>query len=681
MSVIEVELPDGTVVEFPEGTDTATMERALASFAKPKADFSGVSGQSSTVPAAEEPSFLDNLGRQAGLGARAAMRGAYSLPGMVLDPIMQATGQPTSHQAADLHADKLGLPRPEYASERVSGDITSALTGGGGVMAAGRQMATRAPGVAQGVGEVLSSHPRSQLVSLLGGSGAAGVTREQGGSQGQQTLAGLLGGLSPVAASTASAMGLRGLLRAGEAGRQRMAGNPETLEPGNIAKFRSLGGAEPSVGQATQRPWVQGLESLLAASPTSAPRMARFAERQADDIGAGLRDRGESMFRNASAERAGRAIERGVDTFAGNVKATRKALYWQADQHIPASTQIPLTRTQQTLSELTSLTPGAESTTAVLVNPRIAALAKTVGEDMHAARLTGQGGMPYSAVKELRSRIGEELSEFSLAPDRPTAQYKRLYAALSQDLEEAARKQGPAAEQAARRANDYTRASAERLEQIQRVVDKAGGSEKVFQAAMAGTKDGGTTLRAVMQSLPEEGQRAVTAAVVKRMGLATPGVQDAAGDVFSAQTFLTKWNNISPEARRALFNRHGPKFTRDMDKIAAVAGNIREGSKVFANPSGTANRAAALSYYGGLAGSLAAAPWTGGLPLALFVLGGGAANVTARAMTNPKFVDWLAKATEMPVSALPQQIVALKAVAEDDPDVAEVVESLEQPSQ
>lgn len=668
MSVIEVELPDGTIVEFPEGTDTATMERALASYAAPKADSSAVQGASTTAPAREEPGFLEQAGRQVGLGVRAAMRGAYSLPGMVLDPIMQATGQPTSQQAADLHADKLGLPRPEYASERVSGDLTSALTGGGGVMAGGRQMAARAPGVAQRVGEVLASQPRSQLAALLGGSGAAGLTREQGGSQGQQTLAGLLGGLSPVAAHSAGKMGIRGLFRGGEAGRQRM--------EENIGAFRSLG-AEPSVGQATANTRTRGIESLLAGGPTSAGRMASFAEQQADDIGQGLRGRGEAMFRNASAERAGRAVERGVDTFAGNVKATRKALYWQADQHIPASTQLPLTRTQQTLSELTSLTPGAESTTAVLVNPRIAALAKTVGEDMYAARLTGQGGMPYSAVKELRSRIGEELSEFSLAPDRPTAQYKRLYAALSQDLEEAARKQGPAAEQAARRANDYTRASAERLEQIQRVVDKAGGPEKVFQAAVAGTKDGGTTLRAVMQSLPEEGQRAVTAAVVKRMGLATPGAQDAAGELFSAQTFLTKWNNLSPEARRALFDRHGPKFTRDMDKIASVAANIKEGSKVFANPSGTAPRATAIGYWGGLAGSAAAMPFAGPMPLAGFVVSGVASNAMARAMTNPKFVDWLAKATELPVSALPQQVVALKSVAEDDPDVAEVLAELE----
>jgi hypothetical protein len=266
-------------------------------------------------------------------------------------------------------------------------------------------------------------------------------------------------------------------------------------------------------------------------------------------------------------------------------------------------------------------------------------------------------------VRELRSRIGEELSDFALAPDRPTAQYRRLYGALSQDLEEAARQQGPAAERAARRANNYTRASSDRLEQVQRVVDKNGGPEKVYAAVMAGAKDGGTTLRAVMQSLPPEGQRAVTAAVIRRMGMARAGAQDASGEVFSADTFLTKWNNdVSDEAKRALFDRYGPQFSRDMDRIARVSSNLKEGSKVFANPSGTANRAASMTYGASLVGSL----FTGGTPL--LVGGGVAANVLARALTNPQNVRRLAAITALPVGAVPAAIQSMRVAADRDGD-------------
>jgi hypothetical protein len=48
---LEVELPDGTIAEFPDGTSNATMEMALAKYRAPaKADFSGVSATSSSAP-------------------------------------------------------------------------------------------------------------------------------------------------------------------------------------------------------------------------------------------------------------------------------------------------------------------------------------------------------------------------------------------------------------------------------------------------------------------------------------------------------------------------------------------------------------------------------------------------------------------------------------------------------
>src|SRR3546814_3884253 len=82
------------------------------------------------------------------------------------------------------------MPEPQTTMERVSGDVTGALAGGGGLMGIGRSLATRAPGIGQAAGEFLSSQPVSQLASMIGGSGAAGVTRESGGSQGAQGLAG-----------------------------------------------------------------------------------------------------------------------------------------------------------------------------------------------------------------------------------------------------------------------------------------------------------------------------------------------------------------------------------------------------------------------------------------------------------------------------------------------------------
>src|SRR5690606_35989484 len=343
------------------------------------------------------------------------------------------------------------------------------------------------------VGRFLTAQPGLQAVSAGTGAGASASVREAGGGPLEQLGAGLMAGIAPGMASTAAAGLTRGLVRGNKGAQMRR----------TIDDFASVG-ANPSVGQASGNRLIQGAENVLGGAPTSAGVIGRFVERQADDIGAGLAKKSDGLFRNASAERAGRAVERGVAAFAKGIKAKRAALYEAADAAIPPTVETPLTNTRQALAELTALTPGAESTSAALVNPKIAGIASNVGEDFMAAQAQGRAGIRDPALKDIRSRIGEELSDFALSPDKPTAQSKRLYAAMSRDMEEVAQRQGPEAVRVAKRANSFMRASADRLETIERVVDKAGGPEKVYNAVMSGTRDGGTTLRSVMQSLDKE---------------------------------------------------------------------------------------------------------------------------------------------------------------------------------
>lgn len=653
-------------------------------------DFSGVTATvDSTADGRQADGWRAGIPRDLAFGARSVLQGLGSLLGAVGGDALGAletkiTGRPVASfrdNAAAL-GDTLGLPKAQTAGDRVLGDVGEALTGtgltlgAGGALTAGRAVAPTlaqaapAPRVVatlgERAGEFLGAQPSLQVASTIGGSSAAGATRESGGGAGAQAVAGLLGGLAPSAGLAGTQAGLRGLMRGGESGRQQ-------LEQA-IDDFAVLG-ATPSVGQGTGRWSMQGAESLLSGGPTSGGVMRRFAEGQNEQIGSGLADVSNQLARNISGERAGRAIERGVQTFSKNTGAMRKALYWQADQHIPSDTPIGVSNTQRALAELTTPVAGAEATTGAQISPKIQQMADNLAQDVAAAQQAGVGGIPYEAVKRIRSQIGEELSDFSLSTDRPTAQLKRLYGSLSQDLEAAAQAQGPSAVAAVRRANNYFKASADRLETLERVVDKNGGPEKVFQAAMSGTKDGATTLRAVMRSLPEDSQKSVSAAVIKRMGLANPGAQNAAGDAFSPNTFLTNWGNLSPEARRTLFGRYGASFSEDMDKIARVAERIKEGSEVFRNPSGTANRGAAIAYPATIGGLLI----TGQVGPAAVAAGGGAsANVLARAMTNPRFVKWLARSTELPLGALPAQVNVLNRMSaeNDDESIGEVADAL-----
>lgn len=486
--------------------------------------------------------------RDLGLSARNVVEGTADLIGIVADPLIHAynwlgekgtttksliTGVPdrrwdrqaTMREGWGAVLDRVGVPRAETESERVQADVGRALTGTaltmgvGGFLNAGRNAAA-SPTIANRVGDFLTAQPTLQAVSTATGSGAASVAREKGYGAGVQTAAGLVGGLSPGAISLGSAAVARGLVR-GRSG----AGVRQAMQD-----FGQLG-TTPSVGQASGNRAIQGVENLLSGAPTSSGVMDRFARRQAAEIGEGLTANAEGFYRNASSERAGRAVERGVGSFAKGVEAKRNELYRAADALVPPETLVPMSRTRAVLANLTTVPRGAMATGEQFVNPQIRSLAERIEQDVMASRTSGPmgtlaptaGGLGYQTARDIRTSIGRELADFSLSTDRPTKQLKQVYAALSQDLEEAAKAQGPRASQAMSRANSYYKMSASRLEQLERVVGKNGGPEKVYAAAMSGTKDGGTTLRAVMQSLDREGQRAITGAVLKRMGLASPG--------------------------------------------------------------------------------------------------------------------------------------------------------------
>jgi hypothetical protein len=93
-----------------------------------------------------------------------------------------------------------------------------------------------------------------------------------------------------------------------------------------------------------------------------------------------------------------------------------------------------------------------------------------------------------------------------------------------------------------------------------------------------------------------------------------------------------------------------------MDQVAKVAANLREGSQVFRNPSGTGQATTQAATVGGLAGAII----TGHLGAATGIGAGvGGANLTSRLMRNPNFVRWLARSTKFPVGAYAGQVNAL----------------------
>lgn len=266
------------------------------------------------------------------------------------------------------------------------------------------------------------------------------------------------------------------------------------------------------------------------------------------------------------------------------------------------------------------------------------------------------GKLPYESIKKLRTLVGNEIAEGGLTSDVPRSKWRALYAALSDDLGTAAEAAGPQAQQAWSRANQYTRGSMQRLDQLESIVNRD-APEKIFKAATTGLSDGGTQINRLMKSMPEENRREVAAAVLQRLGRAKNSSQNEMGDAFSSETFLTNLAAMSLPARRALFSNSGfPGLEQKIQTMGKMAANRREGAQVFANPSGTARQIGLGAWASTLIGGLA----TGNPVMISGALAAPAgANVLARGLTSEKAVRGLAERTTLNPAAAPAGLAAL----------------------
>jgi hypothetical protein len=101
-------------------------------------------------------------------------------------------------------------------------------------------------------------------------------------------------------------------------------------------------------------------------------------------------------------------------------------------------------------------------------------------------------------------------------------------------------------------------------------------------------KGNGTRLARFLSSLPEADANNVRASIITGLGKSKDGAQNAAGDAFSLNTFLTNWNQLSG-ARRLIF---APDTVKALDKLADVAnvGKLSETARNHSNTGGILSR-------------------------------------------------------------------------------------------
>lgn len=553
----------------------------------------------------------------------------------------------------------IDLNHPDDAAQRV---LHAGGIGVGGAVVGGR---------ASGIPMTTSAAGRNVLTAAAG-STAAAIANENGASPATQVLL----AMAPQAAGTAGAGSIKLAVRGGEAGRVKMAQRIQDFKNGGVEK--------PSVGLASGNAMAQGVENLLANTPGGVSVMQRAKQNLLDGMQAKTAQTRDAASTRFGADVSGRAIQNDLATLLKpRITDGYDALNNKLVAMIPAGQRFPITNSLNALDGATSVNPMAPATTAGFVQPRVAALRQNMLADT-LANVPGQyynttinTGMPVSAVRSIRTSIGKEAASNAIMGTPEQADFKQVYAGLSQDIRNAAKttdlQAGPQpnnlgpAERTFDRGNALFRSGMDRIEQVQPFVNKL-APEQAYTSLTQSGKENVSTMRAVKKSIGNDARASTAATWIDRLGRASPGNQNELSDVFSPDRLLTNWNTMNPKARTELLSgfKGSERVASSMDDIAKAAAMLKDSNKVWANPAGTganlvARGAIGATAFGALFNPVVAAGVATGI---------GGVNLGARLMTNPKFVTWLAESTRVPSSQTAAQLTRLAEMANASDDAA-----------
>ncbi len=618
MPIAQVQFPDGRIGEFevPEGT---TQEQVM-SFAQQSVQ---PTQQEKTVQYPDlsntptQNGALENLGRGYLQGGKNVVMGGLQAGADVLGD--KFPNNKTIQEARAVLAEGQGRSKAMYQS--ATGDSTAAKIGefagevapyallpSGGTSAASRV-------ALGGVGGALAgaTAPTTELQNPQ-----EAVDQRQTGA----LVGGVIGGAVPLAIGGAKPF-MQKLFKI----------NP------TAAKDFLDEGVQGSIGTLTDRPSIKQFDRFLSKFPGATGVIEKSTNKTLDDIQAAIERAGAS--KGVTTQEAGMVIKGGGEKYVDRFNEVAAKLYNRLDDFLPADSKVGVNNASAQLAKELSGLP------ANLAERRSANEGVKVLQDIAA---DGAEGLSYGALKQYRTIVGQKLSKSYLLGGEDEAVLKRAYGALTQDMEAAAAAKGEPALKAFRRANEFYKAGAENIEKnLQKVIQKD-APEQIYQAAMSGTKLGGTKVLSIMKSLAPEEREIVKGTVLKQLG-------GRGQDKFSTRTFLTEYNKLSPEAKKAIFRSQ----EADISRIAKVAERIN-GLDRFGNPSGTGQYVAmgTLLLGGAMADFGSALGATAG------------AYTSAHLMSSPKFTKWLAnaaieKATPQNIS---KQMGRLAQIAQKNPELA-----------
>lgn len=338
---------------------------------------------------------------------------------------------------------------------------------------------------------------------------------------------------------------------------------------------------DPSLAAVTQSRTAGIVQNTVKEVPFAGNKLAADAGKQVAKVGEAANRLSAEVGRagDETGRLAGGGVQRGLEIFKEEIVPTKgKQLYDKFWSHFGKRDYIDLPNTARALSGPASRFDNPEMGDA-LADPLMQKYAEIIKRN--------GGVLSINDARNFRTEIGKR-------PDIDQGYVKRIYEAMTRDLEEGLGAGAPEALRDMKRADWYWRASRKRLKDTANLLGEKVSEEGVYQSLirMAQTKGSQADfnkLAQVRRSMPGDEWEDFTATLIANMGRPKPGQADPISKIgFSPSTFVTEWEKLSDQAKAILFNSTGrAEWAKDMNALVRVSGSLKNVEKL-ANTSGTA---------------------------------------------------------------------------------------------
>lgn len=311
-----------------------------------------------------------------------------------------------------------------------------------------------------------------------------------------------------------------------------------------------------------------GLEGSIVSGPTIQRSTARVIDE--------MKDAADSIASKSgvptTVEAAGEALQSGSGRFVNKFEDKAELLFSRVDDLIGKDAMVVAPNTAEALEEIVQYAAAhPEIAKNLNLNKFVNLFSQFRGSG---SGLSGvDTAIPYGVLKDLRSTFGKSIGKINgpLA-DMDQGRIKMIYGKLSEDMKLAAESSGPDALRAFEQANGFYARGREIIDgTIARFTNAKTPTEAYNNLknmlVEGNVRQSTAAILNIRKALPKEDFDTFRSTLISNLGKATAGAQDAAGEVFSPNTFLTNYNKLNKSSRKVVFG----ELDEELAKFAKVA--------------------------------------------------------------------------------------------------------------